>query len=265
MASLELAGIGIWSEQFADWEQFRSIVRGERVCAGAKPPADRIPARDRRRAPLFVRMGVEAIDQACRMAEVDVSSVATVFGSSLGDVETTDYICSTLAAEPRSLSPTRFHNSVANACTGYWSIATGSHEPSSAVSAYDLSPAITLLEGAIQAVEESLPVVVAFQEVRATHTFESVFPARHPLAVALLLTSGRHCPHSLGTLSIELEHGSLASTHAPPAVPELAGNFAASMLDLLIAAAESGSYTGRLPVSDASAIAVAYTPRRAAR
>lgn len=264
MASLELAGVGVWSEQFADWEQFAAIARGGRGCAVSGPPAERIHPRDRRRAPLFVRMGVEVMDQACRMANVEASSVATVFGSSLGDVEITDYICSTVATEPRSLSPTRFHNSVANACTGYWSIATGSHGPASAVSAYDRSPAIALLEGAIQAVEESVPVVVAFQEVRATRTFQSIFPARCPLAAALLLTSEHVCPRSLGTLSLELEHGSHRSGRAPPFVPELGGNFAASILDLLMAVAASGSYMGSLPVSDASTLTVAYSPRRPA-
>jgi len=261
MTEIVLAAVGIWSEQFADWQQFAAIVRGTPVAVGPRPLAERIPPKDRRRAPLFVRMGVEVMDQACRMAAVDASSVATVFGSSLGDVEITDYLCSTVAVEPRSLSPTRFHNSVHNACTGYWSIATGSHCSANAVSACEHSPAMALLEGAIQASEERVPVVVAFQELRATHAFESIYPAREPLAVALLLMPGEACAQPLGTLAVELEHGGRAADPpAPLSFPGLAGNFAASMLELLIAAAESDAYAGRLAVSATSALTVAYLP-----
>ncbi len=266
MTKLDLAGVGIWSERFADWEQFAAVVRGHPVEAQPKPLAERIPARDRRRAPMFVRMGVEVMDQACRMAAVEASSVATVFGSSLGDVEITDYMCSTVADEPRSLSPTRFHNSVHNACTGYWSIAAGSHCSANAVSAYEHSPAIALLEGAIQAIEERVAVLVAFQEMRATHAFESIFPAREPLAVALLLMPEQFCAQPLGTLSLKLEHGwRPAGRAAPPPIPGLAGNFAASTLELLIAAVESGAYAGSLAVSDTSTLAVDYSPQREAK
>ena len=68
---------------------------------------------------------------------------------------------STLADAPRMVSPTKFHNSVHNASTGYWSIATGSHFAANAISAYADTVAASLLEGAVQAVEEDLPVLVA--------------------------------------------------------------------------------------------------------
>jgi hypothetical protein len=259
MTELDLASVGIWSERFADWQQFAAVVGGKPVAVEPRPLAARIPAKDRRRAPLFVRMGIEVMDQACRTAAVDASSIATVFGSSLGDVEITDYLCRTVASEPRSLSPTRFHNSVHNACTGYWSIATGSHYSANAVSAYEYSPAMALLEGAVQASEERVPVLVTFQEPRATHAFESIFPAREPLAVALLLMPKQACAQPLGRLSLKLEHGRRPTGQAAPPIPALAGNFAASMLELLIAAAANDDFAGRLLVSDTSTLAVAYS------
>jgi hypothetical protein len=272
MTNVDLAGIGVWCEHFGDWEQFCAVVRGDPVETEPKPKAERIPPRDRRRAPLFVRMAVEVMDQACRMAKVEPSSAATVFGSSLGDVQITDYMCRTVAGEPRSLSPTRFHNSVHNASTGYWSIATESHAAANAVSAYDYSPAIALLEGAIQAIEERLPVLVAFQEMAATATFESIYPSRHPLAVAMLLMPGQIAEHPLGHLSLELDR-SQASGAAPygpdrseaPLFADLEGNFAASMLGLLRAIAGSADFVDQVPVSAGSALTIGFSPLREAR
>lgn len=259
--SLDLAGVGIWSERFASWDQFSAIVRGESVDMTSQPQAKLIPPRDRRRASMFVRMAIEVMDHACRMGRVDPSSVATVFGSSLGDVEITDYMCSALAREPLSMSPTRFHNSVHNACSGYWSIATGAHWPANAVSAYDHSPAVALLEGAVLAIEERIPVLVAFQEARATHTFESIFPARNPLSIAMLLMQTSVCERPLGTLTLALEHDSKSKgLPVTPRLPEFAGTFTASMLDMLIAAAEGSDYSERFPISHSSTLAAQFSP-----
>jgi hypothetical protein len=264
--SLDLAGVGIWSERFASWDQFSAVIRGESVDMTSQAQAKLIPPRDRRRAPTFVRMAVEVMDQACRMGRVDPSSVATVFGSSLGDLEITDYMCSALAREPLSMSPTRFHNSVHNACAGYWSIATGSHWPANAISAYDHSSAVALLEGAVLVIEERIPVVVTFQEARATHTFESIFPSRRPLSIAMLLTQTSVCERPLGTLSLALERDS-TSTGLPvtPRLPEFAGNFTASMLDMLIAAAERSDYSGSFRISRSSTLAAQFSPSQPAR
>jgi 3-oxoacyl-(acyl-carrier-protein) synthase len=137
MLKVALAGIGVWSEQFSGWEQFCAFVRGDSIDVEPRLQPELIPARERRRAPTFVKMAVAVMDQACRMADVDRASVATVFASGMGDMQVTDYMCRTLATIPAAISPTKFHNSVHNASTGYWSIATGSHSPSSAISGYD--------------------------------------------------------------------------------------------------------------------------------
>ena len=58
-----------------------------------------------------------------------------MFASTYGDLAITDYMCSTLAKAPMTLSPTRFHNSVHNAAAGYWSIATACRQPYCALGA----------------------------------------------------------------------------------------------------------------------------------
>jgi hypothetical protein len=257
MTSVDLAGLGIWGEAFSSWEQFRAVVRGESVEPNARLQPELIPARERRRAPQFVKMAVEVMDQACRMAEVDQSSVATIFASGMGDMQITDYMCRTLTTMPRTVSPTKFHNSVHNAATGYWSIATASNSPANAVSGYDHSAAVALLEGAVQAVEEEIPVLVAVQEMAAPTPFKSVYDGEHPLAAALLLAPAGHCASPVGQLSLTVVPDGAPKGETPGiAGVDLEGNFAAELVGLLLAIAAGGDCRSTLPLSASTALSV---------
>src|SRR3546814_16767116 len=67
----------------------------------------------------------------------DPASLPSVFASTHGDLPIMDYMCATLASEPRTISPTKFHNSVHNAAAGYWTIGSGCMHARPAVSAFD--------------------------------------------------------------------------------------------------------------------------------
>jgi len=70
---------------------------------------------------------------------------------------TTATRCKTLASDDRSISPTRFHNSVHNAPAGYWGIASGAMTPATVLCAHDASFGAGLLEALTQlAVDGSL-------------------------------------------------------------------------------------------------------------
>jgi hypothetical protein len=259
MTSVDLASLGVWGEAFSNWEQFCAVARGESVEANAKLQPELIPTRERRRAPPFVKMAVEVMDQACRMAAIDQSSAATVFASGMGDMQITDYMCRTLATMPHTVSPTKFHNSVHNAATGYWSIATASHRPANAVSGYEHSAAVALLEGAVQSVEERVPVLVAVQEMSAPAPFRSVYDGDHPLAVALLLTPPGYSSTPMGSLSLECEAGvSPNGRVATFAGLELAGNFAADLVGLLLAIAAGTDGRAKLAISDTAVLSVDF-------
>lgn len=132
-------------------------------------------------------MAVEVMTQACEMARVEPQDIATVFSSAMGDMEITDYMCSALASPPREISPTRFHNSVHNAPNGYWSIATGSHAPATAVSAFDFTAPAALLEAAIQTVDSGSPVLLVTQEMAAPVALRETCPTTADFAAAILL------------------------------------------------------------------------------
>ena len=260
MARVDLAGVGIWSKSFSGWEQFCAVVNGASVDADPKLKPELIPARERRRAPQFVKMAVEVMDQACNMADVDRSSVATVFASGMGDMEITDYMCRTLATMPRTISPTKFHNSVHNAATGYWSIATESNAPATAVSGYANSSAIALLEGATQAIEENIPVLVAVQEGAAPNPFKSVYDSDQPLAVSLLLTPTGECSSPICEFRIGVSGGDLPEEKPVSlAGVDLNGNFIVELLDLLLVVAEGANRRLDLPISPSGTLSINVT------
>jgi hypothetical protein len=266
MTDVDIAGAGIWSQEFGNWAEFQDALAGREVESGGVLKPELIPARERRRAPAAVKMAVEVMDQACRMANIDPTDVATVFGSGMGDMQITDYICRTLADAPRMVSPTKFHNSVHNASTGYWSIATGSHFAANAISAYSDTVAASLLEGAVQAVEEGLPVLVALEELAAPQPFKSVIEVDEPLATALLLTPQGYAATPLASLRLEVrpEEAGAAASFAV-AGTEFDNNFTASLLPLLAALAHGESSTHALPLSRGSTLDLSLEFAAAAR
>src|SRR5262245_49841016 len=135
---VQVDGIGFWAPGIPDWAALvRALESGETVAldAAAKPSPNALPPAERRRAPEPVLIASEAAGQACAMAKRDPATLASIFTSTHGDLAITDAMCATLAADPRELSPTRFHNSVHNAPAGYWTVAAHCHKPATAISA----------------------------------------------------------------------------------------------------------------------------------
>lgn len=183
-----IRGIGVWGPGIRSWDGFCALVAGAPHDAGWQAPAPAaIPARERRRAPLMVRLAVEVAGQACAAAGIDEHGIATVFASSMGDTEITDYMCRTLAGESKVLSPTRFHNSVHNAPGGYWSIASANRAPSSSVAASRESFPIAFLEACVQSQAEARPVLLVASDIVVPGPLGEVYPIGKPFGAALLL------------------------------------------------------------------------------
>ena len=118
----------------------------------------------------------------------------TVFASAMGDVQITDYLCRALAGPAPMLSPTRFHNSVHNAASGYWSIGAANRLPGVAVAAQAFTFPAALLEAATLAGCEGGTVALIVHDVPAPVALHTVSPNRQPFAAGLLLSSSRVAP-----------------------------------------------------------------------
>lgn len=174
-------GIGIWAPGITDWAALQRVLSTGDIAAAdanAKPAPAILPPTERRRAPEPVLLASEAASQAATMAGRDPATLPCVFTSTHGDLAITDQMCATLAADPRQLSPTRFHNSVHNAPAGYWCIATGCMASSTALTAGAATFGAGLLEAAVLAIAEDAPVLLVAYDLPATGPLADVVPVR---------------------------------------------------------------------------------------
>ena len=264
--TFQVEGIAFWAPTLPGWSTARAAFRGEgeAVDPPAKRPAPEILApAERRRAPDTVALALEVAAAAVRESGLDAATLPAVFTSAHGDLAVNDYMCSTLANEPTLISPTKFHNSVHNAAAGYWTMATGCHEASTALSAFDASFGAGLLEAASQCQADARPILLIAVDVEAAGALASVTDSIGLLACALVL-SPRASERTLASFDWSLV--STATRAAPirsPAARSLAGNAMSGALPLLeaIATARPGSNAGaiELPLTPSLALVLRAT------
>ena len=163
---------------------------------------------------------------------------------------------STLATQPTAVSPTRFHNSVHNAAAGYWTIATGCHAASSAVTAFDSSFAAGLLEAATQCAADQGPVLLVAFDVPAVGALASVTRSVGLLAMALVIApTGAGGGTDGASFAASLVSGpTRAMTLRSAAARAVAGNAMADALPFFEALALGPNGTLDLPLSPTLAL-----------
>ena len=185
----KVVGLGAWGSYFASWDELKDLFEGSTVPEnknkGPKPSV--IPANERRRAPLPVRLAVESSWQATQSANVAADSLRCVFVSGLGDTDLTDYMCKTLASEHKELSPTKFHNSVHNAPAGYWTISTKNMFAANSVAGYEQSVSLTLLEAMVQCESENVPIMVTFYDAPVSEILRPLLVNQEAFAFSVIV------------------------------------------------------------------------------
>jgi len=182
-------GIGVWGAGIRDWPHAREILATASAFHPESPPLPSpalLPAAERRRSPGTARIAMQVGAEACAMADANPATLPCVFASSHGDTEITDYMCRELAADA-PLSPTKFHNSVHNAASGYWTIATGCMRSATALTGGDHSFGTGLAEAGIEAVAGASPVLLVAYDLAAPRPLASVCPITFSFGVALVL------------------------------------------------------------------------------
>lgn len=193
MSSLRagIAGIGFWANGLPSWNDAVAFVRDGTLPENppAKPSPQLLAPNERRRAPESVAVALEVALAACNASGRDPAKLPSVFASTHGDLAITDYVASTLASEPRALSPTKFHNSVHNAAAGYWTIGNGCTAPTTAISAFDASFAQGLLEALSLLAAGHEAVLLAAYDAPATGPLAAVSRSEGLLGGALVLVA----------------------------------------------------------------------------
>lgn len=201
--------LGLFGPGLHGWQAARPVLAGARPYAGGDlglPSLDILPAAERRRTGLPVRLALCVGQDALAQTERPVQDLPTVFSASGGDGDVIHEICETLAGPDRMVSPTRFHNSVHNAPAGYWSIATRSQAPSTSLCARDWSFAAGLLEAAAGVQVDWEAVLLLCYDSVYPPPLHRLRPLTASFACALLLTRSRGIG-TLAELTLELRGG----------------------------------------------------------
>jgi hypothetical protein len=233
--------VGLIGPGLPGWQTARPILAGGQPYAysALNPPrVDILPAAERRRIGLPVKLAIAVGQDALAQTGRAADQLPTVFSASGGDGEVIHEICETLAGPERLVSPTRFHNSVHNAPAGYWSIATRSQAKSTSLCCRDWSFAAGLLEAATEVATGSEAALLLCYDARYPEPLHRLRPVTEAFATALLLTRVRTAD-AASELAIE----SIAGQHTDSPMPDAElealrkGNPAARALPLLAAIA----------------------------
>jgi hypothetical protein len=243
LISVYVEGIGVAGPGLNGWTAARPVLAGLAPYEPAKfvpQPVTLLPPAERRRAGSATRLAIGVASQALAQAGRDPATMAMVFTSSGGDGDTVHEILCVLATDGREVSPTRFHNSVHNAPAGYWSVATGSCEPSTSLCAFDASFAAGLVDAAAQATVDGRPVTLVAYDLPYPESLHFVRPIVDLAGLALVLTPWP-TDRSFARLGITPGGAEMAPTPMADAQLERlrAGNPAARGLPLFAAIARS--------------------------
>lgn len=259
---VHLQGIGIYGPGLSGWAQTTEVLAGREPLQTAPlqlPPIEALPAAERRRAGLPIKLAFATGFEAVAQAGADAATLRTVFSSSAADGDNCHAILETLATSDRAVSPTRFHNSVHNAPSGYWSIATACRAPSTSLCGYDGSFAAGLLEAATQVLQTKEPCLLLAYDMSYPAPLAQLRAVSHAFGVALVL-SPQPTPGALATLKLSVGQ-QRSDTLAEPAIEALRlGNPAARCLPLLQGLARRNAGAVTLDYLDDLTLHVAYQP-----
>lgn len=201
-----IEGIGLLGPGLDNWAQGRDILAGNTPFVPRKtviPPPALLPAAERRRCGEIVKLALATSTEAMEAAGVIAADLPSVFTASHGDGHNCHAICEMLASDDRQISPTRFHNSVHNAASGYWSIATGAMAPSAVLCAHDGSFGAGLLEALTQVVVDDTRCILIASDTDYPEPVLSVRPLSELLGIALVFAPARSAK-SVARIDLEI-------------------------------------------------------------
>jgi len=257
-------GVGLVGPGLEGWLASRPLLAGGagyREAPTTITPSELLPAAERRRTGVPVKLALAAGQEAFAGAGRSAAATASVFASSSGDCDNVHHILETLASTSREVSPTRFHNSVHNAVAGYWSIATGSREASTSLSCHDASFAAGLLEAVSQIATGAAAVALVAYDHPYPEPLNSVRHVSASFAMALVLAP-RATGSALATLDVAFDPEPGGPTRMPDPGLEAVrrGVPAARSLPLLAALARASRETIILEYVEGTQLRVMVEP-----
>jgi hypothetical protein len=210
--TVHLDAIGLCGPGLQSWAHSQEIFRGTVSYEQAPTeiaPSDYLPAAERRRVGVAVKLALATAKDALNNGPYDASQLLSVFSSSGGDGDNCHIICEALASSDRLISPTRFTNSVHNAPSGYWGIALKARPASTSLCAFDGSFSAGLLEAATQAISAKAPVLLIAYDTPYPEPLRTMRPIAHSMGVSLVVSP---YPTGATVASLQISLGKGTST-----------------------------------------------------
>jgi hypothetical protein len=198
--SAYIGGIGLLGPGLDNWPQAAAVLSQRQPyqpAATVLPAPAMLPPAERRRTGRVVKLALAVALEATSSADADPKEMPSVFASSGSDGHICHEICQALALSTREVSPTRFSNSVHNAASGYWSIATGSMAESNVLCAFDASFAAGLLDVLAQTAVDRQAVLFVSYDTEYPQPLHAKRPIPDAFGVAMVLTPAK----GLGSLA----------------------------------------------------------------
>jgi Beta-ketoacyl synthase, N-terminal domain len=208
MSSLRVwvQGAGLLGPGMTSWSASQETLRGTQAyepAATVLPQPQRLPPAERRRAGAAVKLALAVADEAVVQSQLDPATLATVFTSSSGEGTNCHALCEALALPAPVISPTRFTNSVHNAASGCWHIATASRASSTSLCAFDGSFGAGLIEAAASVRSTGEPLLLVASDSPYPEPLNATRPLPDHFGLALVFTAMPN-DRSLASLDIEL-------------------------------------------------------------
>lgn len=196
MRPVRVAGVGLWTPGYASP---RAWIEGKNDPAATRPACTMLDSRIGRHTSLVTRLAIEALEQAAAQGGAHLNEVPTIFGSAYGEIRTAFDQLDMIEREGVP-SPARFKNSVHNAASGHFSIASGNMGFSTALAAGPATFAMCLLEAfAWLEVHRSSVIVSVSDEPLPDHL--AAVGQYDPLGIAFHLSADPRARGGLGELS----------------------------------------------------------------
>lgn len=243
-----VAGVGLCTPGFRTMEAFLAGTADNSL-----PPAkgELLDKRNRRRASPQTKATADAYSEALQQSQLDPSTVASVFGSALGEATTMIGLLDQIWKADSMLSPMRFATSVHNAAAGVVSIATENRGFTTSLGADHNTPATALLEGIAVALAHDTPVIVACGDEAAPVGLVGKDNGWGTLAVAVALVpqelaSPEMIKITVPTAATATHHGASELLIPDDVSRPLSINPSIGMLDLAVAVARKRTGVLRL-------------------
>lgn len=203
MREFSVLGCGLFTPHFHSVGQWLEDAPFEEAVAPKGASLDR---RSRRISGELMRALTDAAHDAIIHAEVDPATVASVYGSALGEVQTMVKLLQQIWKDKEAPSPMAFAASVHNAASGVASISHKNQAFTTSMAANFDTPAMSLIEAIALLATGTPEVLIACGDEPSPNDLMGEHPTWSTLCSAVVLSADSNHPKRLATIAMPTLH-----------------------------------------------------------